>query len=87
MKKGESVILEISPKYYSSWDYSISRVNSAVPVVSASGNNVYVDWADGATSETLLRRSTDNGASTGPELKFYIEGVQIMGLLLRVQLI
>jgi hypothetical protein len=42
--------------------------NSAVPVVAASGNNVYVAWTDGTTPsngnfETLLRRSTDNGAT------------------------
>jgi hypothetical protein len=39
-----------------------------VPVVAASGNNVYVAWTDGTTPsngnfETLLRRSTDNGAT------------------------
>ncbi|MGI0042719.1 MAG: sialidase family protein, partial [Nitrososphaeraceae archaeon] len=42
--------------------------NSALPMVAASGNNVYVFWIDGTTEtnenfETLLRKSTDNGAS------------------------
>ena len=41
---------------------------SGVPVVANSGNNVYIAWADSgslpaSSSETLLRKSTDNGAT------------------------
>jgi len=43
---------------------------SGIPVIVASGNNIYVVWVDSTSPindnlETVLRRSTDNGATFG----------------------